>query len=120
MESKFEYNKTLLPIDIKEAIDILEIFFKRLKPRALEMNEEEFVNATLLSLGFFLKDVWQLGWFNNAQTFLDFEKQPKLQSQFMRLGIYEPLTMSEILIIMLYKKYNNLAINITQLLDKFR
>lgn len=125
MKHTFEYKNSILPKDLREAIDILEVFFKKIRPKVDIMSESVFLDHTLLSIGFWLNEVWYLDWNlkTNKHKYIhpDYPiTQPKLQEQFIKIGIYDPISMAEVILIILYRRFKGVDLQLTALFEQYK
>lgn len=111
------------PENLEEAIDTLKGFLvyneKQLKDIS-QMDEEEFLTSSHFRTGMFIRNSWNLWWFENHNYTSWPKEKPKLVDFFNKLDIYHADDMSSIILTSLYRTLSNKDIKLEKQIKEYK
>lgn len=96
----------LLPVDLDEAIDLLDTFYREHIPQISDQSEDHFIAHSHHGAGQFIRNNWKLWW--SEKNNYGIKEKPKLIEYFHSLGIVHGDDISGIILTSWYRKINNI------------
>ncbi len=110
----------ILPQSIEEAIEILKGFYSKHITEILKMSENEFLSSSHFGAGMFIRNEWLL-WWHKDHDYKEWPKeQPKLNTEFEKIGITHADDMSSILLTSFYRNLVGKELNLTEQVKRYQ
>ena len=112
----------ILPKDLDEALDMLEQFFgKETMEKIASMDEDEFRKGAHFGHAAFIRNAWQLWWYEGHQRHTGWSKtKPLLNKWFEDIGITHADDMSSIIITCLHRKARRMDYDLVKQVKKYQ
>jgi hypothetical protein len=110
----------VLPTDLDEAIFFLNKFYVDSLDEISYMTEDDFMSSAHFGAGMFIRNSWQLWWYEDHKFDSWSKTKPKLNAWFNSLGIYHADDMSSILLVCFYRNIMNRPYNVEEQVDYYK
>lgn len=107
-----ENKKIKIPVSLVDAVEILKNYYGKSVDEIKQMSEKTFVNTCHHSLGAYLRNEWNLWWYDGHDMKGWPKKQPKIKSYFESIGITHADDISSIILTSLHRTLHDKDLNI--------
>lgn len=109
-------NSDLLPVDLDEAVDLLDTFYQEFVGNISEMTEDAFMATAHHGCGQFIRNNWMLWWYEEKNYGIT--EKPKLIEYFNSIGIVHADDISSIILKSWYRKITNIERDIPGMVEE--